>query len=168
MRLLYLISVWLHILMAVIWLGGILFLVLVLVPVTRRWGDRRRTARFIHEVGEQFRWIGWVGFGMLLMSGLFNLAYRGYGWADVVSGRLWQGPFGRALAIKLALFGVVVVLSALHDFVIGPRTTRLWEEHPDDPQVARLRRQSRWIGRINLMLALLIVWMAIFMVRGWP
>lgn len=168
MKTVYLLSVWLHILSAVIWLGGILFLVLVLVPVMRREPDRRRFAALVHAVGEQFRWIGWGCFGLLVLSGTVNLAYRGFDWADLWSGRLWQGPFGRALAIKLFLFALVLILSALHDFAIGPRATRLGRVQPDDPQAVRLNAQARWIGRINLILALGIMFMAVVLVRGWP
>ncbi len=168
MTTLYLLSVWLHILAAVVWLGGIFFLVLVLVPVMRKEPDERRKALFLYAVGEQFRRISWTALGLIFVSGIFNLAYRGFGLSDVWNGRLWQGPFGRAFAVKFTLFILVIILSALHDFVIGPKSTRLWEERPDDPRVLRLRRQAGWIGRITMVLALLIVLMAVMMVRGWP
>jgi len=168
MRGLYLLSVWLHILSVTVWLGGMVFLALVLVPVTRRPEYRGQAASLIHWVGVRFRWVGWICLVLLLISGILNVGYRGFTWADLWSGRLWQGPFGRALGIKLLLVAVILLLSAVHDFFLGPRATALWQANPGAPQALRLRRQATWIGRINLLLALIVVALGIILVRGWP
>jgi uncharacterized membrane protein len=165
---LYLLSVWLHILAAAVWIGGMIFLVLVLVPATRRPEYRDIAAPLIRWTGERFRWVGWVCLGLLVLSGTFNVAYRGFTWKDALSGRLWQGPFGQALGIKLLLVSAILALSALHDFSIGPRSTALWQANPGAPEAMRLRRRARAIGRINLLLALLVVVFAVILVRGWP
>lgn len=73
----------------------------------------------------RFRVVGWGCLGLLLLSGIFNVGYRGFGWTDAVTGRLWHGPFGRILGIKLLVVAVILLLSALHDFVIGPQATAL-------------------------------------------
>ncbi len=168
MRGLYLLSVWLHVLAATIWLGGTIFLALVLVPITRRLEYRGIAGSLIHQVGVRFRLLGWICLGLLVVSGILNVAYRGFGWADLWSGRLWQGPFGRALGIKLLLVALILLLSALHDFFIGPRATILWQTQPTSPATQRLRRQAGWIGRINLLLALVVVALGVILVRGWP
>lgn len=168
MRAFYILSVWLHILAAATWLGGMLFLALAVVPLLRRPEYGGIAAPLVHWLGVRFRWIGWVCLGLLVLSGTFNLIYRGYGWDDVWSGRLWQGPFGQALGIKLALVAVIFVMSAVHDFRIGPRATALWQANPASPEAKRLRRQASWIGRLNLILALVVVALAVILVRGWP
>ncbi len=168
MRGLYLFSVWLHILSMAIWLGGMIFLALILVPVTRRPEHRGQAASLIHWVGVRFRWVGWICLILLVVSGVLNVGARGFTWADLGSGRLWQGPFGRALGIKLLLVAVILLLSAVHDFLIGPRATALWQAHPGSPQALRLRRQATWIGRINLLLALIVVALGVILARGWP
>lgn len=144
------------------------FLVLVLVPITRRQEVRGIAAPLIRWTGQRFRWVGWICLGLLVLSGTFNVAYRGFTWADVLSGRLWQTSFGQALGIKLALVSVILILSALHDFFIGPRSTALWQANPGSPAAMRLRRQAGWIGRLNLLLALIVVILAVILVRGWP
>jgi putative copper resistance protein D len=168
MRFFYLLSVWLHILAAATWLGGMLFLALVVVPSLRRPEYQSMAAPFVHRLGVRFRWLGWLCLGLLILSGTFNLIYRGYGWDDLWSGRLWQGPFGQALGIKLFLVAVILVLSAMHDFRIGPRATALWQANPASPEAKRWRRQASWIGRLNLILALVVVALAVILVRGWP
>jgi copper resistance protein D len=168
MKLLYLASIWLHLLAAAVWLGGMLFLAFIVVPALRRPSIQAVAAPLIQWTGERFRWIGWVCFGLLLGSGIFNLAYRGIGWSDVWSGRLWQGPFGEALAIKLLLVAVVLLISAAHDFYLGPRATAVWQANPASARATRWRRQASWMGRLNLVLGLVIVFFATMLVRGWP
>lgn len=166
MRSLYLLSVWTHILAMAVWLGGMIFMALVLVPVVRRTEYQGLAAGLIHWTGRRFRWIGWICLILLVLTGAFNLAYRGYGWSDFWDGALWQGPFGRTLAVKLFLVAVVFALSAVHDFVIGPRTTALMERDPTAEHTRRMRRATGWFGRANLLLALIIVMLGVMLVRG--
>lgn len=168
MKALYLLAVWLHILAAAAWIGGMLFLVLVLVPVTRRPAFREGAAALVEAVGRRFRWVGWVALGLLIASGVVQVAYRGFVWADVWSGRLWQGPFGQTLGVKLLLVAAILLLSALHDFGVGPLATAAWQAEPGAPEARRLRRQAAWIGRVNLLLGLAAVALGVLLVRGWP
>ncbi len=168
MRALYLFSVWLHILAASVWIGGMAFLALVLVPVVRRPENRGAAATLFHRTGVRFRTVGWACLGLLVLTGTFQLGVRGYGWGDVASGRLWEGPSGRILALKLLLVAVVLGISAVHDFAIGPRATALWQADPASPQASRLRRQASWIGRLNLLLALSAVALGVMLARGAP
>jgi copper resistance protein D len=163
MRGLYLVSVWLHIAAAAAWLGSLVFVAAVLVPVLRR-GDPQVRAQLFRDSGPALSRLGWGSFALLLVTGLGNLAGRGFE-LDDATGRLWWGPFGHALAWKLALFAVVLTLSFWHDFRLGPRAAAA---APGSPEAVRLRRAAAWMGRLNLALALVIVFFAVMMVRGWP
>src|SRR5829696_2525913 len=165
---LYLLSVWLHLLAAVVWIGGMVFLVLVLVPVSRRAEFRGSAPALIHHLGVRFRAVGWACLGLLVVSGVVNLAYRGYTWFDLGSGRLWQGPIGHILGATLLLVGVILLVSALHDFGLGPRATRLLQADPTSVAARRGRRQASWLGRLTLVLALVVVALGIMLVRGTP
>lgn len=144
------------------------FLVLVLVPVTRQPEYRGIAASLVRWTGARFRWVGWICLALLLGSGTFNLAFRGFGWADLASGRLWQGSFGRVLGVKFLLVTVILLFSALHDFAIGPRATALWQVNPGASEALRLRHQAAWLGRLNLLLALIVVALGVMLVRGEP
>jgi len=39
---------------------------------------------------------------------------------------------------------------------------------PDSPAAQSLRRQASWLGRANVVLAVVIVLVAVSLVRGWP
>lgn len=164
---LYLISVWLHIVAAIVWIGGMTFLAMVLAPYARCLEQRHSAIALIRWTGMRFRTVGWACIGLLLLTGLFNLSYRGHGWADLFSD-FWKSPFGHTLAAKLLIVGVILLLSVYHDFVLGPHAGRVGMSHPDAPETRRSRRLAAWIGRINLLLALAVVALAVTLVRGWP
>lgn len=168
MPLFSLISVWLHILAAAVWIGGMVFIALVLVPATREPEHRGIAPSLIRWTGRRFRWIGWLSLTLLLLTGLFNLAQRGLGWTELWSGELWGSPFGQLLGIKLFLVAVILLLSILHDFIIGPRATDLLQNSPGSPQALEFRRQASWLGRFNLLLALAAVALGVMLTRGSP
>ncbi len=167
MKALYLFSVWLHILAAMVWIGGMVFLVVVLVPFIRQPAYRSIAAPLIRWAGLRFRLVGWLCFGILLLSGIFNLAYRGISWGLLGTAQFWQSFFGHILALKLFLVVLIFLISALHDFLIGPKAGALMQGNPMAPETQRLRRQAGLLGRINLLLALIVVALGVMLVRGW-
>lgn len=128
----------LHVLAAVTWLGGMLFIALVLVPVARRLHDPGLRTRLVHEIGVRFRIVGWIALGVLLATGLVNLWLRP---ELLTTTRFWW---------KAGLVVLALVLSALHDFVLGPRAGR-----PDADPGARGR--ASWVARVNVVVVLVIV-----------
>ena len=100
MHTLYLLSVWFHILAATAWLGGMLFLVLVVVPWLRR-GESAMAGAFLRETGQRFRTVGWTCFAVLLATGTFNLWYRGVRLADFAQPAWRASHFGTAVQLKL-------------------------------------------------------------------
>ncbi len=129
---------WIHVLAAITWVGGMLFIALVLVPVTRKLHDPTLRTRLVEEAGVRFRTIGWIALALMILTGLGNLVYRPY----LLSASRFQW--------KLGLVGLALVLSGLHDFVLGPRAAR-----PGAGPAERVR--ASWIARINALLALGIV-----------
>lgn len=167
MHMLYILSVWLHILAAMVWIGGMFFLVLVVVPWLRR-GDRAGAALFLRETGERFRNVGWTCFGILLVTGSFNLWARGVRFFDFVSPEWQASPFGRTVLLKLGTFALVLIVSALHDFFVGPRATVAISRDPQSAEARSLRRRASLFGRANVLLALVLVALGVMIVRGVP
>jgi putative copper resistance protein D len=174
--LLYQLSVLLHILSAIIWVGGMFFLALVVVPVARGLPPAERAALF-GAVGRRFRAVGWGCIGVLLVTGVVNMSYRGVTLDNVFTAELWASPFGSTLALKVAVVVALLILSAVHDFVLGPRSMRVLErvghgtpaEQRASAQLAeRMRRLASMLGRIEGLLALLVIALAIMLVRGRP
>jgi len=167
MHVLYLISVWIHILAATVWIGGMLFLVLVVVPWLRQ-GDRANAAVFLRETGQRFRNVGWTCFGILLVTGTFNLWVRGVRLSDFANVAWLSSPFGKAVLVKLAAFAMVLMVSLIHDFVLGPRATAIIAQAPRSPEAQAARRHASLLGRLNVVLALILVATGVMLVRGTP
>lgn len=167
MRVLYLASVWLHILATIVWAGGLFFLALVVVPWLRR-GERITAATFLRQSGPRLRAVAWGCFAVLLLTGAFNLWMRGVRPADFGRAEWLASPFGQAVVLKLALFAAVLSISAVHDFIIGPRATLAVERDPRSFEAERLRRAATLLGRVDAGLALALVAAAVVLVRGWP
>lgn len=167
MHALYIASVVIHVLSAITWIGGMLFLVMVAVPWLRK-GDRALATLAMRELGRRFRTVGWVCFALLIATGSFNLWVRGVRLSAFADPAFRSSGFGSALLLKLGAFGIVLALSAFHDFVLGPRASAALASRPPAPQAERLRRAASWFGRANALLALAIVVLAVILVRGWP
>lgn len=167
MQLAYLTSVWLHILAATAWVGGMLFLVLVVVPGLRQ-GDRANTAAFLRQTSERFRSVGWVCFAVLVLTGSFNLWVRGVRFIDLTRGEWLASPFGHLVWVKLIVFATVLGVSAVHDFVLGPRAMRTILRDPASSAAQTERRRAALMGRLNLLLAFVLVALGVMIVRGVP
>jgi copper resistance protein D len=164
----YLLSVWFHIMAAVVWVGGTLFLVIVLVPAIRRPEFGGIASALIRLTALRFRWVGWVCFCVFVLTGIVNLAARGIGLQELQDAIFWQGSFGRTLAIKLMLVAAILLISAFHDFFLGPRASAAWEADPASAETLRLRRQAVQLGRLNLLMGLVAIVLGIMLVRGTP
>lgn len=169
MRTLYLLSVWIHILAATLWIGGLFFIVLVVVPWLRRGGEGAvDPGAFLRDTGERFRSVGWLCFGLLFLTGVFNLWIRGVRLEPLADPAWWSSPLGVAVGLKLVAFAIVIAVSVVHDFVLGPRATHVMRTAPGSDEALRLRRQASYLGRLNGLLALVLVALGVVIVRGWP
>ncbi|RMF19189.1 MAG: DUF4149 domain-containing protein [Candidatus Dadabacteria bacterium] len=155
----YRISVFVHLLGACVWIGGMIFLAAVVLPGLRRAVDEDTRRAILADAGYRFRTIGWIVLVAMLVTGLYNLAVRGVSLGMLLSG---SGDLVDRARWKLGLMTTVMIVSAVHDFWLGPRAVDAATETERD----RLRRAASWVGRVNLLLALLLVWLGLRIVRG--
>jgi putative copper resistance protein D len=165
MPLAYYLNVSLHLLAALVWLGGIFFLALVGAPVLRAIGDNAMRQRLFEQLGRRFRTLGWVALTVLVVTGVLNLYFRGWLlWEGAfASSTFWKRPAGVALAIKLSAVAGMLVLSAVHDFWLGPQAGRA---APASAEAIRLRRLAALVARWNALLGLVAVLAAVRLTRG--
>jgi uncharacterized membrane protein len=164
---LYLVSVWIHILAAMVWIGGAAFIALVLVPALRREDLRERSPEILRTAAMRFRTVGWISLSVLVVTGLANLALRGISLASLFDGAFYETRFGRALAAKLVLVALILGIGAVHDFILGPRAAAVILKDPSSEAAARARRKASLMGRFTLLLGLAVVAIAVALARGY-
>jgi putative copper resistance protein D len=106
MSMLYYATVTLHLLAALVWLGGMFFLGLVGAPVLRSVEPAMRQQLF-QQLGVRFRSLGWLAFAVLIITGVASLHFRGRRrWNGVLAETVfWRSGFGQADAIMLFVVG---------------------------------------------------------------
>jgi uncharacterized membrane protein len=161
---LYHLNVTIHVLAALLWLGGMFFLGVVGAPVLRKVEPPALRAQLFNQLGTAFRTVGWWSIAVLLVTGLLNLHFRGVlSGAALGSASFWATPYGHSLAIKLVVVLLMLAVSAVHDFIHGPRAGRLV---PGSPEALRSRRRAAWMARINALLGVVLVFAAVRLARG--
>jgi copper resistance protein D len=123
---LYYANVTVHMLAAMLWLGGMFFLGIVGAPVLRTIEPVGLRQRLFQQLGTRFRVAGWWAIGTLVVTGTINLYYRGWLHWDGVLGaaEFWRTGVGHALAWKLIAVAAMISVSLVHDFVVGPHAGR--------------------------------------------
>jgi len=153
-------NVWLHILAAVIWIGGMLFLSLIAVSVLRRIEAPLVRRDLFRAMAQRFRGLVWICIAILILTGIVNVLYYG----NTTAG----SPYMTVLHIKLGLVVFLVVMGLLHDFVIGPRAARALSRDGLPPTGTDLLmvELAPWIGRFNLLLGIVILMLAAALTRS--
>jgi uncharacterized membrane protein len=99
-----------HLLAAAVWVGGSTALIFVGVPVVRTLEGEER-GRAMRELGLRWRPIG---YGSLLVAALTGVALAARDWET-------RPAFQIVLWVKVVLAVCLIVVSYLHNFVLGPR-----------------------------------------------
>lgn len=110
------IVLWIHILAAISWVGGMIFVAFILGPYVRRAFPPAERAPLMAAVGTRFSYLGWSAIFTLVSTGIYNAA-RFLGSWDALFGT----TSGRVLLVKIGLVAVMIGLSIAHDFFLGPR-----------------------------------------------
>lgn len=151
---------WLHLLAAVGWIGGMMFLSVVLVPVLRREPFASQRALLFRTTARRFRVVVWGAIAVLLLTGPPLLHQRGISIAD-------PSGWPMVLTAKLGLVTLLLLLTLTHDLIIGPRVGRILrlptENRSSFDQALVL--WSPWLARFSLVLALVILFAAVVLVR---
>ena len=110
--------VWLHLLAAISWIGGTIFLSVVLVPVLKREPFALQRALLFRTITRRFRAVVWGAIAVLLFAGLPLLHQRGIPIAD-------PSGWPMVLAAKLGLVTILLLLTLTHDLILGPRVGKI-------------------------------------------
>lgn len=161
----YYLNVTIHVLAAMFWLGGMFFLAVVGAPALRAVEPPALRQKLFQELGVRFRTAGWWAIGVLVVTGVINLHYRHWlQWSGVLdNAAFWRTATGHSLAVKLVAVAAMIVVSFVHDFVVGPRAGTA---APGSAEAAVLRKRAALLARVNAVLGLIVVIAAVRLARG--
>lgn len=157
----YILSVFIHIVAACLWLGGILFLIFAFIPGIKNHPDK---VDLIAKVSLKYRMSGTIALVLLLITGIAQLEYRGVEWNIEY---FTSSTFGKAAGLKLLVFTGIVLISIIHDYYLGNLAIEAWKKNPEHAKTIRLRNLSRLMGRVSFMFAILAVLLGVILSRGW-
>lgn len=160
MEIFWLLIRWIHVLAAVTWIGGNLTLAMIIVPYFRQNLPPVRRILLLTEIGKRFEPIVWGCVLILLFTGIGNV-FESLGLSNIE-----VNAYMRTLLIKLLLFIILLILTAMHSFVLGPKLSAAiegldeeLETLPTDTDTIRKRLSfvSSLMGVVSLLVLLAAV-----------
>jgi copper resistance protein D len=153
--------VWIHLTSATFWIGGMLFLSLVAVPLLKKDPDPSSAQRGFIILAKRFRTLVWIALSLLVITGSILLPNQ-------VDLSVSFGNWPPAVPVKLSLVLLLIIVSLAHDRLMGPKVRTLKDKPISELAVVEklLIRLSPVISRLTLLLGLAILLAAVFMVRS--
>jgi uncharacterized membrane protein len=152
-RTLYLAAVWLHVLSAMTWIGGMVVVAAAVLPQVRRLEEPHQSS-FRWNFFGRFRITMWTAYLVAGLTGTLVLGLRGVRASDFFSAEWLATPFGHVMAMKLALYVAGGAITLWHERVHSPARARLLGRLTMQPLVAadrhgtmfpcRRRRRPCW------------------------
>jgi putative copper export protein len=143
-----LVALWMHVLGVTTWVGGLAWQAHVLMPLARR-GE----VGVFTSAARRARPATWTAISVVALTGFYNVTRLGPLEAVMQSGA------GLALAGKFMLVLMAVALAAQRDFSQVPRLAR-------GEDAGAVLRAIAWLDRLVLVLAIVIVYLGLFVSRA--
>ena len=163
----YLFVRWLHVIAAVVWVGGNLVLAMVIVPHFRQNLPPVERIKLLTQIGKRFEPVVWGCIGVLFFTGIVNI----FDALDITSLAPIPNAFMRTFLIKIVLFFVLIILTVLHSMIFAPRLAAAIEAldpRLEDlpPEIKPLRTQMSVVSSLMGVVSLLILLAAVALRMG--
>lgn len=119
-------SLWLHLVSVAVWLGGMVFFLVVFGPAVHRLPPAEGV-QTLNRGREAFQTLSWIAINLLLLTGVVNFVLRA-----MASGAELGFAYYATLTVKLLLFAAMVFHHALQSFKYAPRIATLTDESGDE------------------------------------
>ena len=144
------IATFLHLVAAVTWLGGIIYINLVLLPILNTI-EPFTAGKLMGENAKRFSIIAWVSIGLLIITGLMQLD------ADTLFD--FSTDFGTFLTLKLITVLIMITIGLYITLQLAPKIRKLAPAEGDAPTPEFLNLQKRLplLIRTNMILGILVL-----------
>ncbi|MDD2733713.1 MAG: CopD family protein [Desulfuromonadaceae bacterium] len=151
-ELLWVAFMWFHLTATIIWLGGIIFILLVAIPAAKQM-LRGEAGGLMGEVTRRFTPMANLSILFLILSGIFLMAINGN-----ISGEVLKGGHGTAMLLKLLLFMLMAGVHFFRGKVLAPRIAKT----QSDGEKSRLQKLSLNLVWLNLGSGLVVLLLSAF------
>ena len=147
---------WLHMLATVVWIGGLVSLVILVLPAAKRVLEPEVFAQFLEALQRRLDPLGWLSLSVLLATGLIQMSanpnYDGF--------LNFSNRWATSILIKHVLFIGMIAVSAYMTWGLFPalrRNALLKAKGGDTLDGGKLERRESFLLRLNLILSILIL-----------
>ena len=116
----------LHLISLALWIGGIAFFLFAFGPAVHTLSPATGV-KVLDRGRRSLQTLSWIAINLLLITGVFNLIFRGMG-----SGFLFGSGYYMILSIKLLLYLAMVFHHCLQAFKYGPKIASLTAHGDED------------------------------------
>lgn len=149
---------WLHLVSLVVYGGGTLALLVLVVPLARQAPDPQAQRSLLAGAFKIYDPLMIAALGITVMTGAVNLT----SYKDTMRGEFFA-RMGWLLTWKLLMAFLVIMLGTYLTFGIGHRivSNAQWEEHADPAWLAGMVRRLIFAGTLNLALLAVTAWLGL-------
>jgi copper resistance protein D len=140
---------WLHLIAAFTWVGGLIFVNVVLTPVVGRSGIPPHLIRIMGM--ERFRWFAWGSIAVLILTGVYAILQ-----SIPAASVFVTTPYGLTLLIKLVVVGLMIGITATNTLVLRKKVVGATAGTPG-PAMQTISRRLVVLSRVNLALGLVVL-----------
>ncbi len=148
----------LHLLATVVWIGGLLFQSLFLLPALRNNREPGLAVALNERLRSRFQPIAWLSLAVLIGTGLIQMsAHPAYDGFLAIEGLWAQAILAKHIAVALML-----IVACYQTFILYPQLTRtvLIQRNNDEGQTgSRSMDREKWLLRINSLLSILVLFL---------
>jgi len=149
---------WVHLVTASIWLGGSVFIGLVIAPTLKETFSFQERLKIMIKIGKQFNKLALPSLIILIITGVYK-AYSFLTQPDI----LFTTNYGYFLLIKIILVIVLILSFVIHVKIINQD---LIISKQNEKQFQKLRSKIIFLGKLTLFISLIIFLMASLLDEG--
>ncbi|MGH2404764.1 MAG: copper resistance D family protein [bacterium] len=145
---------WLHLVSAAVWVGGLLYLAVVLGPLLRRLDDAPRAA-LLGPLVQRFSNLALTSVVVLIVTGLYAA------WVNIPSAQAIVSTwYGRTLSVKLGILVPLLGIAAVNLLVMRPRLVDAARKRLAELRAAILQQRFLRLVRAEVVLATVVLLVA--------
>jgi len=146
---------WLHMLATVTWIGSLVSIYVLILPISGRALKPVDELSLVGGVQKRLEPIAWFSVSLLIVTGLFQMSVNPHYNGFLSTSNQWS----LAILTKHILVACLVTVSAVHTWEVLPSMRRelMRKERADPQKIEKLRRREWLLLRVSLVLAALIL-----------